>query len=101
MNFMKIVWRAAKIILGAVACVAIVGFGGYYVSMGLNWLTGVIMKLLTIAAGFLAANWLAILVAIVALLLGSIAFEFIMNWASERKVKAKTKRTAAAPNNNH
>ena len=101
MKVLKVVWRAAKVILGAVACVGLVGVGGYYVSMGLNWLTGVIMKLLATAAGFLTANWVAILVAIVAILLGAIAFEFIVNWASgKRKEKATAKATAAPKNHN-
>ena len=71
----KFIWRIAKCVIGA----AVVCFAGYYISMGLNWLTGTIMKFLAAAANYLIGNWVAIIVVIVALIIGGLAFEAVAN----------------------
>ena len=81
----KFIWRLTKNMVGSVLCVAILGFSGYYVSLGLNWLTGVIMKFLTTSAEYLMSNWVAVIVVVIALTLGGMAFESIVNYFKNRK----------------
>ena len=71
----KFIWRISKCVIGA----AVVCFAGYYISMGLNWLTGTIMKFLATAANYLIGNWVAIIAVIVALIIGGLAFEGLAN----------------------
>ena len=84
-NVGRFIWRLTKNMVGSVACVAILGFAGYYVSLGLNWLTGVIMKFLTASAQYLMSNWVAVIVVVIALTLGGMAFESIVNYFKSRK----------------
>ena len=88
----KFIWRIAKCIIGA----AVVCFAGYYASMGLNWLTGVIMKYLAEAAIYRKGNWVAIIVVIIALTIGGLAFELLANgfknWGSSRAAKKAQRR---------
>ena len=84
-NVGKFIWRLTKNMLGSVTCVALLGFAGYYLSKGLNWLTGVIMEFLSAAANYLMGNWVAVIVVIIALTLGGMAFEAFVNWCKSRK----------------
>ena len=83
----KFIWRIAKCVIGA----AVVCFAGYYISMGLNWLTGAIMKLLAEAATYLLGNWVAIIAVVVALIIGGLAFEAVANmfkrWRESRNAE--------------
>ena len=83
----KFIWRISKCVIGA----AVVCFAGYYICMGLNWLTGTIMKILATAANYLVGNWVAIIVVIVALIIGGLAFEGVANmfrrWRENRNAE--------------
>lgn len=83
--FGKFIWRVAKSMLGSVACVALIGFSGYFISLGLNKLTGVIMEFLLSAAKYLMGNWVAVIVVVIALTIGGIAFESVVNWFKSRR----------------
>lgn len=83
----KFIWRIAKCVIGA----AVICFAGYYVSMALHWLTGTIMNFLANAAKYLVGNWVAIIVVIVALIIGGLAFEGVANafrrWRENRNAE--------------
>ena len=84
-NFGRFVWRMLKSMVGSVTCVALIGFTGYYLSKGLNWLTRVIMEFLSTAAEYLLSNWVAVIVVVIALTLGGMAFEAFVNYCKSRK----------------
>ena len=84
-KFGKFIWRMTKNMLGSVTCVALLGFAGYYVSKGLNWLTGVVMDFLSASAKYLLGNWVAVIVVVIALTLGGLAFEAIIDYFKSRK----------------
>ena len=79
----KFIWRIAKCVIGA----AVVCFAGYYVSKALNWLTDIIIKYLANVVAYLEANWIALVVAIIALVIGGLCFEGMENF-----FKNKTRR---------
>ena len=81
----KFTWRMCKCVIGVTA----IGFGGYYISMGLNWLTGYIMEFLAKAAKYLMGNWVAVILVILALIIGGLAFDGVAD--SIRKKKARKK----------
>ena len=83
--FFKFIWRGVKTMLGSVSCVALIGVTGYFVSFGLNWLTRVVMNILTSAANYLMNNWVAVIFVVIAITLGGIAFEGVVNWFKNRK----------------
>lgn len=84
----KFIWRIAKCVIGA----AVVCFAGYYVSVGLNWLTGIIIKYLTNVVMYLKGNWVALLVAVAALVIGGICFDGIENFFKNRSSRRAAKK---------
>ena len=90
-NVGKFMGKFTKIMLGSVSCVALIGLAGYYLSMGLNWITDGIMKFLETAAEYLMGNWVAVIVVVVAITLGSVLFEHgmaaLVGWNKKRKEK--------------
>ena len=84
-NVGKFVWRVTKNLMGSVTCVALVGASGYYISLGLNWITKVVIDFITAATKYLIGNWVAVIVVIIALTIGSLIFERIMNSIKNRK----------------
>lgn len=84
----KFVWRMGKCVIG----VAVVGFAGYYISMGLNWLTGHIMDFLAKAAMYLVGNWVAVILVILALIVGGLAFDGVANAIRKRKSKRRVEQ---------
>ena len=83
----KFIWRVTKCVIGA----AVVCFAGYYISYGLNWLTDLILKYLANVVTYLKGNWIACIVAIVALVIGGIFFDGIENFFKNRKNKRAAK----------
>ena len=84
----KFIWRIAKCVIGA----AVVCFAGYYISMGLNWLTGVILKYLANVVTYLKGNWVALIVAIAALVVGGICFDMLENFFKNKSHKRAAKK---------
>ena len=84
----KFIWRIAKCVIGA----AVVCFAGYYLSVGLNWLTDVIIKCLTNVVTYLKGNWIAMIVAVIALVVGGICFDGIENFFKNRKSRRAAKK---------
>lgn len=84
-NVGKFMWKMTKNMVGSVTCVALIGLAGYYLSKGLNWLTGVVMEFIAMAAKYLAGNWVAVIVVVVAITLGGLLFEAIVDHIRNRK----------------
>ena len=82
----KFIWRIAKCVIGA----AVVCFAGYYVSRALNWLTDIIIKYLANVVTYLEANWIALVVAVIALVIGGLCFEGIENFFKNKNPKRKS-----------
>ena len=76
-NLKVLVWRFFKMMIGSVICVAIIGFSSYYLSWGLNWLTDRVMSFLSASADYLRHNWIAVIVLVIAITIGSMIFEAI------------------------
>lgn len=88
----KFIWRIAKCVIGAVG----VCYAGYYISLGLNWLTAHIMKLLASAGTYVMGNWVSIVVIGAVLIIGGGAFEYVADYVrnavSNRTAKPKKKK---------
>lgn len=81
----KGILRVLKIIVGAIAVLALLGFIGYYISMGLNWLTIVIMDFISKSVEYLKGNWLAVIIIIIELIIGGLVVETIYTAVKNRK----------------
>ena len=81
----KFIWRMAKCVIGAAA----VGFIGYWGSKFLNLVTDAIIKAVDTALEYFTTNWWAVIVVIVTLIVGGLAFDGVANgfhkWRSNRK----------------
>lgn len=83
MKIGKFIWRVTTCVIGA----AVVGFGGYFLSWGLNLLTGTIMDFLSKAGTYLLGNYVAVIWVVVALIIGGIAWGLVEDWFKAWRAK--------------
>ena len=86
-NVGKFAWKFAKNMLGSVTCVTLIGLVGYYLSKGLHWISGEILEFLAKAANYLVGNWVAVIVVVITITLGSLIFEAFVNHLKNRKAQ--------------
>ena len=84
-NGVKLVGRFLRNMVGTVGAISLVSVSAYFVCKALNWIAGKVVFWIDVAIEFLKVHWIAAIVGVVVLTLGSMIFEGAMKRIRIRK----------------